>query len=81
MQTCHLHAIPERTGVITAQRRTSPSEESGYAFVNCTVTGSGLLYLGRPWGPFSRVVFAHTYFDDIIFPERWNNWDDSSRNK
>eukprot|EP00253_Pinus_taeda_P026638 PITA_26638 len=79
--TCILHAIPEETGAITAQRRISPSEASGYAFVNCKVTGSGLVYLGRAWGPFSRVVFALTYYDDILFPEGWQNWQDSNRNK
>ncbi|KAL0333838.1 UNVERIFIED_CONTAM: putative pectinesterase 53 [Sesamum angustifolium] len=40
---------------------------------------SGALYLGRAWGPFSRVVFAYTYMDNIIIPKGWYNWGDPSR--
>ncbi|KAH6803118.1 Pectin lyase-like superfamily protein [Perilla frutescens var. frutescens] len=43
------------------------------------VTGSGALYLGRAWGPFSRVVFSYTYMDNIIIPKGWYNWGDPSR--
>ncbi|TQE02363.1 hypothetical protein C1H46_012002 [Malus baccata] len=43
------------------------------------VTGSGALYLGRAWGPFSRVVFAYTYMDNIIIPKGWYNWGDPNR--
>ncbi|KAF7013867.1 hypothetical protein CFC21_027915 [Triticum aestivum] len=54
-------------------------EDTGFSFVNCRVTGSGALYLGRAWGTFSRVVFAYTYIDDIIVPHGWYNWGDPSR--
>ncbi|KAF2598511.1 hypothetical protein F2Q68_00007547 [Brassica cretica] len=43
------------------------------------VTGTGVLYLGRAWGPFSRVVFAYSYMDNIILPRGWYNWGDPSR--
>jgi pectinesterase len=32
------------------------------------------MYLGRPWGPFGRVVFAYTYMDHCIRHVGWNNW-------
>lgn len=43
----------------------------------CVITGNGgtsYAYLGRPWGPFGRVVFAFTYMDQCIKPAGWNNW-------
>ncbi|EOY30633.1 Pectin lyase-like superfamily protein isoform 4, partial [Theobroma cacao] len=51
---CHVHAIARLTGALTAQGRGSILEDTGFSFVNCMVTGSGALYLGRAWGPFSR---------------------------
>lgn len=78
-EKCHLHTIPQLNGAITAQKRSSPGEDTGYVFLNCKITGGGLMYLGRAWGSYSRVVFAYTYIADIIFPERWDNWNDPTR--
>ena len=74
-----MHAIAQNTGAVTAQGRSSILEDTGFSFVNCKVTGSGALYLGRAWGPFSRVVFAYTYMDNIIIPKGWYNWGDPNR--
>ncbi|EEF30860.1 Pectinesterase-2 precursor, putative [Ricinus communis] len=76
---CHLHAITNSFGALTAQKRESMLEETGFSFVNCKVTGSGALYLGRAWGTFSRVVFAYTYMDKIITPTGWYDWGDKNR--
>ncbi|XP_043703228.1 probable pectinesterase 53 [Telopea speciosissima] len=76
---CHVHAIAQITGALTAQRRGSLLEDTGFSFLNCKVTGSGALYLGRAWGTFSRVVFAYTYMDNIIIPEGWYDWGDPKR--
>ncbi|CAH9101937.1 unnamed protein product [Cuscuta epithymum] len=78
-ENSHLHAIAQVTGAVTAQGRASLLEDTGFSFVNCKVTGSGALYLGRAWGPFSRVVFAYTYMDNIIMPTGWHNWGDPNR--
>lgn len=43
----------------------------------CIITGNGgnsYAHLGRPWGPFGRVVFAYTYIDGCIKHVGWNNW-------
>ena len=43
----------------------------------CVITGNGsasYMYLGRPWGPFGRVVFAYTWMDACIKPVGWHNW-------
>ncbi|KAF8727317.1 hypothetical protein HU200_018919 [Digitaria exilis] len=76
---CHVHAIARNYGALTAQNRQSLLEDTGFSFVNCRVTGSGALYLGRAWGTFSRVVFAYTYMDNIIIPRGWYNWGDPTR--
>ncbi|KAH1131930.1 hypothetical protein J1N35_003308 [Gossypium stocksii] len=76
---CHVHAIARLTGAVTAQNRGSILDDTGFSFVKCKVTGSGALYLGRAWGPFSRVVFAYTYMDNIILPKGWYNWGDPNR--
>ncbi|KAJ7529280.1 hypothetical protein O6H91_15G042100 [Diphasiastrum complanatum] len=77
---CHLHAISTTVyGAVTAQRRSSPFDDTGFSFVSCKVTGSGALYLGRAWGTFSRVVYAYTYMDPIIVPKGWYNWGDPTR--
>ncbi|XP_011100946.1 probable pectinesterase 53 [Sesamum indicum] len=78
-QDCHLHAKTKSYGALTAQKRESMLEETGFSFVNCKVTGSGALYLGRAWGTFSRVVFAYTYMDKIITPRGWYDWGDKQR--
>uniref|UniRef100_A0A452ZL05 Pectinesterase n=2 Tax=Aegilops tauschii subsp. strangulata TaxID=200361 RepID=A0A452ZL05_AEGTS len=76
---CHVHAISPHTGALTAQNRRSMLDDTGFSFLNCRVTGSGALYLGRAWGTFSRVVFAYTYMDNIIIPRGWYNWGDPTR--
>ncbi|KVH93865.1 Pectinesterase, catalytic [Cynara cardunculus var. scolymus] len=76
---CHVHAIAPVTGAVTAQGRSSLLEDTGFSFLRCKVTGSGALYLGRAWGPFSTVVFAYTYMDNIIIPKGWYNWGDPNR--
>ncbi|XVF62152.1 hypothetical protein PTKIN_Ptkin08bG0194100 [Pterospermum kingtungense] len=76
---CHLHAVTNSYGALTAQKRESLLEETGFSFVNCKVTGSGALYLGRAWGTFSRVVFVFTYMDKIITPRGWYDWGDKNR--
>ena len=78
LQNCELHSIAQRFGSIAAQNRNSPCEQSGFAFVNCTVTGTGKLFVGRAMGQYSRIVFAYTYFADVVVAGGWDDWDHSS---
>ncbi|KAI5084690.1 hypothetical protein GOP47_0000859 [Adiantum capillus-veneris] len=78
---CRLHSIANPSGSLTAQKRATTTEETGFSFVKCVVTGSGSIYLGRAWGPASRVVFSLTYFDNIILPQGWFDWADPNRQK
>ncbi|KAE8708072.1 putative pectinesterase 15 [Hibiscus syriacus] len=69
------------SGAVTAHGRSSADENSGFAFVNCSVGGTGRIWLGRAWRPFSRVVFAFTSLTDIIAPEGWNDFNDPTRDQ
>lgn len=73
-ESCGLHAISKAYGSFTAQKRKAPGDDSGFSFVNCQMTGSGLLFLGRAWGPYSRVVLISSYIDAQIAPGGWYNW-------
>ncbi|KAH0853499.1 LOW QUALITY PROTEIN: hypothetical protein HID58_093111 [Brassica napus] len=75
LEHCHIHCKSQ--GFITAQSRKSCQESTGYVFLRCVITGngeSGYMYLGRPWGPFGRVVLAYTYMDGCIRNDGWHNW-------
>ncbi|CAI0418142.1 unnamed protein product [Linum tenue] len=79
---CELHSIATRFGSIAAQDRRHPDEKSGFAFLNCRVTGTGPLYVGRAMGQYSRIVYSYTYFDDVVAHGGWDDWDHvSNKNK
>ncbi|XP_031492636.1 pectinesterase 31 isoform X1 [Nymphaea colorata] len=82
LEHCHIHC--KSPGFITAQSRKSPQELTGYVFLRCIITGNGersYAYLGRPWGPCARVVFAYTWMDACIKPAGWNNWNNSENER
>ncbi|KAH7424416.1 hypothetical protein KP509_11G007900 [Ceratopteris richardii] len=79
--SCRLNSIASPSGSLTAQKRLSTKENTGFSFLKCVVTGTGSIYLGRAWGPASRVVFSFTYFADIILPAGWFDWGESKRQK
>lgn len=81
LQKCHLHSVAEGKGVITAQHRQVDSEATGFTFLGCKVTGINSTYLGRPWGAYSRVVFAYTFMSRAVLPTGWDDWIDSTRRK
>jgi pectinesterase len=75
-----LHALAP--GYLTAQSRIKPTETTGYVIANSRVTssiepspaGTHTFGLGRPWRPYSRVVFLHTELPATLDPAGWNNW-------
>ncbi|KAL8171973.1 hypothetical protein V2J09_023777 [Rumex salicifolius] len=73
-QNCHVHSTSDGGSAITAQKRMTEDEESGFYFVGGKVTGVKTCVLGRPWGPFSRVVFAYTFMSAAVSPQGWDNW-------
>ncbi|CAH9135632.1 unnamed protein product [Cuscuta epithymum] len=68
-----IHVIEgNRMAMITAHGRKSESEDTGFSFVHCTVTGTGnTAVLGRGWFDYSKVVFTYTQVSDAVKPEGW----------
>ncbi|KAA8545261.1 hypothetical protein F0562_020045 [Nyssa sinensis] len=61
-------------GYITAQGRQSPADPSGFVFSRGFVFGSGQAYLGRAYGPYSRVIFVGTSMGEVVIPQGWDAW-------
>ncbi|KAJ4963758.1 hypothetical protein NE237_023697 [Protea cynaroides] len=77
-EKCHLHSTSEGTAQSRPTRRESPSENTGFTFLGCKITGVGTCLLGRPWGSYSRVVFAKTFMSSAVLPQGWDDWGRSS---
>ncbi|KXG32951.1 putative pectinesterase 11 [Sorghum bicolor] len=80
---CHLHSVSAAGGAFTAHKRWSESEDTGFSFVGCKLTGlgAGTSILGRPWGPYSRVVFALSYMSSTVRPQGWDDWTDGDKQR
>jgi len=74
-------------GSLTAQSRTAPAQSTGYVILNSRVTSAipagkrQQIWLGRPWRPYSRVVFLRTWLPADVVPGGWNDWSDSRNQK
>lgn len=70
---CHMHNLGN--GYVTAAS-TPEGQAFGYVFVDCKITGNGkeTHYLGRPWRPYSHVVYINCEMDESIKTVGWNNW-------
>ncbi|XWS47839.1 hypothetical protein CRYUN_Cryun13aG0019500 [Craigia yunnanensis] len=68
--------------VITAQASDSASENTGYSFVHCSITGTGNgTYLGRAWKTSPIVVFAYTDMSSVVNPAGWSDKNQPERQK
>lgn len=63
-------------GYITAA--STQEGNHGYIFIDSKLTAepglTGKVDLGRPWRPFSNVIYIDTWMDDHIKPTGWHNW-------
>ncbi|ETI31540.1 hypothetical protein L914_20653 [Phytophthora nicotianae] len=75
-ESCDIESIGE--GWITANGNEESTVASEYVFNNARVFGDGSTYLGRPWRPFARVVWQNSELGDIVNPEGWEAWDETS---
>lgn len=65
-------------GYITANGRDAANNTSVFVFNQADVrgvSGANSTYLGRPWRPWSRVLFQRSYLGDVVKPEAWSRWD------
>ena len=71
-----IHII--RHGYLTAQSRTSEEQSTGYVFRESRITAADLqgkgFYLGRPWRPYSRVIFLSCDMPASLDPQGWAPW-------
>ncbi|CAN1219483.1 Putative pectinesterase 52 [Linum perenne] len=64
-------------GFITAQYRKGRDDHSGFVFHGGRVDGATpdvRTFLGRAYGPFSRVIFESTFLSSTVHPLGWNAW-------
>ncbi|XVE80517.1 hypothetical protein DITRI_Ditri14bG0146500 [Diplodiscus trichospermus] len=80
-QDCLIQSTAKKSGAIAAHHRDSPYDNTGFSFVNCTINGTGKIYLGRAWGKYSRAIYSNCYIDNVVTPAGWSDWDDPFRQK
>ncbi|XP_061361405.1 putative pectinesterase 52 [Gastrolobium bilobum] len=66
--------VATSAGFITAQGRNSLNDTSGFIFRRGTVFGWEKTFLGRAWGPYSRVIFYETNLTSAVAPLGWYSW-------
>ncbi|KHN23852.1 Pectinesterase QRT1 [Glycine soja] len=76
---CVLDSVAEFWGAIAAHHRDSADEDTGFSFVNCTIKGSGSVFLGRAWGKYAATTYSFCDMDHVILPLGWSDWGDPSR--
>ncbi|XP_022949036.1 putative pectinesterase 52 [Cucurbita moschata] len=62
-------------GYITAQGKEDSSQTNGFVFIGCSVIGSGTVYLGRAYRPFSTVIYYSSFLSACINPAGWDPWE------
>ncbi|CAL0308028.1 unnamed protein product [Lupinus luteus] len=64
----------EGMSVITAHARDKDTDDTGYSFIHCDVTGTGTgTLLGRAWMSKSKVVFAYSNLGRVVNKVAWSN--------
>jgi len=74
---CEIRSTAHSEGFITAQSKHYAEEDSGFVFRGCTLTadpGARNVWLGRPWRPYSTVVFLNSVIGPHIMPQGWREW-------
>jgi pectin methylesterase-like acyl-CoA thioesterase len=74
---CEIHGLAHSNVMYTAQSKHYADEDSGYVFDHCKLTadpGAKRIILGRPWRPYSTVVFLNTDIQAPLEPAGWSEW-------
>ncbi|CAJ2662104.1 unnamed protein product [Trifolium pratense] len=78
--------LPVQKNTITAQGGKYQGRPTGFSFQFCNISAdSDLLpaikststFLGRPWHPYSKVIFMQTYISDVLNQGGWLEWNGS----
>ena len=80
-ERCHIHS--KKNSHVTAAS-TPQTHPFGYVFNDCVLTADSTLHivsLGRPWRPYSAVVYIHCYIGQQVKPEGWSNWNNTENYK
>ncbi|XWS09686.1 hypothetical protein CRYUN_Cryun39dG0010300 [Craigia yunnanensis] len=80
-QDCLVQSTAKTYGAVAAHHRDSLYDNTGFSFVNCTINGTGKIYLGRAWGNYSRAIYSNCYLDNVITPAGWSDWNHPFRQK
>jgi pectinesterase len=81
-KNCIIHSL-ESDGYVAAPS-TSKNQEFGLTFVNCKFTSSNQTphsYLARPWRDYGKAVFINCIYDNHIYEDGFNKWNDTERDK
>ena len=77
-KNCEIHGMTHSMVALTAQSKLWPAEDSGYLFLDCSVTmdvAVDKLWFGRPWRAYSTVYFVNTDVKGaVVQPEGWLEW-------
>ena len=75
MQESQLNVVDNKDlTFITAQGKEEKSENFGYSFVQCKITGSGSgSFLGRAWRKMPQVIFSYTEMGAVVNPLGWSD--------
>ena len=66
----------KKNSYITAAS-TPQGNKYGYVFMNCRFeadTTAKMVFLGRPWRPYAKVVYIECWLGSHIRPDGWDNW-------
>ncbi len=76
-EKCEIRSLG--SGFIAAESRIARDGPTGYVFDRCRLTAGApgiQVFLGRPWRPYSRVVYVDCWMGAHIERAGWDNWGD-----
>ena len=74
---CVIRNNAHSIGFVTAQGKSYAAQDSGFVFRGCRLEAGpdiANVYLGRPWRPYSTVVYLNTWMGGHILPDGWREW-------
>ena len=75
--------LSKKNSFVTAAS-TTQGNKYGYVFKNCTLTADStatMVFLGRPWRPYAKVVYIDCWLGKHIRAEGWDNWRNAANEK